>query len=472
MAEQKIYDVLFIGAGPGGYVAAIRARQLGLSVAVVEKDFVGGTCLNRGCIPSKVFLRSAELYRNALAGESYGVIAQKVSVDFEKVKERKRDVVAQLGRGIDFLFKKNKIDYYSGHGMIAGDASGVKFIKVLSADGKSSVLRSKNVVIATGSRPRMLANIKVDGKKILTTDEAFEMAELPASIVIIGGGVIGMEWASLLNDFGVEVTIVEYLDRILPSEDIEISKELTRVMKKRKIKIITGGKVLAESIKLNDDSVSLTIERKEKQEELITERILVAVGREAVTENLGLESTAVELDRGTIKVNDFYQTADPKIYAIGDCIGGLQLAHVASSEGVAAVEHIAGNSAEQVDDRLVPKCTFTFPEVASIGLTAEQAKEQGYSTEIGKFNFRGVGKALVHGESDGFVKLVIDETTEKILGVHMIGPQVTDLIMVLGITKQLESKVSEISAAIYPHPTLSESIAEAVLNIKNRQIHS
>ncbi len=472
MDQQKIYDLLFIGAGPGGYVAAIRARQLGLSVAVVEKDNVGGTCLNRGCIPSKAFLRSAELYRNTLAGESYGIIAEAVSLDFEKVKERKRKVVAQLGKGIDFLFKNNQVDYYPGHGQIAGDADGIKLVEVVSANGEKLSLRGKNLIIATGSRPRLLPGIKIDGKQILTSDEAFEMADLPTSILIIGGGVIGMEWASLLHDFGVRVTVVEYLDRILPFEDTEISKELTRVMKKRKLKIITGGKVLSESIKLNKDSVSLLVERKGKQEELRVDRVLVAVGREAVIDNLGLEQTAVEVEKGAIKVNQFYQTADPQIYAIGDCIGGMQLAHVASNEGIAVVERLAGNLAERVDEMQVPKCTFTFPEVASLGLTTEQATEQGYTFIIGKSNFRGVGKALVLGESDGFVKLIVDQATEKILGVHMIGPQVTDMIMVLGIAKLLGSKVSEFSEMIFPHPTLSEAIAEAVLNIGNRQIHS
>ncbi len=472
MDMQKIYDVLFIGAGPGGYIAAIRARQLGLSVAVVEKDRVGGICLNRGCIPSKAFLRSAELYRNALAGEDYGIIAESIGLDFEKVKARKVSVVEQLVKGIDFLFKKNQIDCYRGHGKITGATGGTKVVEVSAPPGEKLSLSAKNVVIATGSRPRILPGIKIDGEQIITSDEAFEMADLPVSIVIIGGGVIGMEWASLLNDFGVQVTVVEYLERILPYEDEEISKELTRVMKKRKVKIITGGKVLADSIKQNSDSVSLVVEKGEKQEELAAERLLVAVGREAVIDNLGLELTAVDIDRGVIKVNQFYQTADPQIYAIGDCIGGLQLAHVASSEGIAVVEQIAGNSAEQLNDELVPKCTFTFPEVASMGLTAEQAVERGYTIKIGRFNFRGIGKALVMGESDGFVKLVVDSASDKILGVHMIGPQVTDLIMVPGVAKLLGSKVTEISEMIYPHPTLSEAIAEAILNIDNRQIHS
>lgn len=472
MDKQGVYDVLFIGAGPGGYVAAIRARQLGLSVAVVEKDRVGGTCLNRGCIPSKSFLRSAELYRNALAGESYGIIAEAISLDFKLVKNRKQKVVAQLAKGIDFLFKKNQIDYYSGHGKISGDFNGAKLIEVVSATGEQLSLLSRNVIIATGSRPRLLPGIKIDGKQIITSDEAFEMNDLPASIVIVGGGVIGMEWASLLHDFGVEVTVVEYLERILPFEDEEISKELTRVMKKRKVKIITNGKVLSQSIKLGDKSVSLIVEIGDKHEELTAERVLIAVGREAVIDKLGLEQTGVEIERETIKVNQFYQTHDPQIYAIGDCIGGLQLAHVASNEGVAVVERLAGKLVEQVNEELVPKCTFSFPEIASIGLTSEQAKERGYTIKIGKSNFRGVGKALIYGESDGFVKVVVDETTEKILGIHMIGPQVTDLIMILGTAKLLGSKISEISEMVYPHPTLSEVIAESILNISNRQIHS
>jgi len=477
MEQEKIYDIILIGAGPGGYVAAIRASQLGLSVAVIEKDRVGGTCLNRGCIPSKSFLRSAELYRNTLDGETYGVITDGVKLDFDRVKLRKDSIVDQLVKGIEFLFKKNQIDYYQGIGKLAGEDAGYKLINFYPNNENTEEqnlterLVAKRIVLATGSRPRVLPGIKIDGKRIVTSDEAFTMADLPESIIIVGGGVIGTEWASLLHDFGVSVTIVEYLDRILPYEDEEISKELTRVMKKRKIKIMTGAGLVADSITLQPNQVTLSVQQKGKLVELAAERVMIAVGREAVVDGLGLEQTIVELERGVIKVNDFYQTTDPQIYAIGDCIGGLQLAHVASSEGLCAVEYIAGLSEHRVKNELVPKCTFTFPEVASIGLTEAESIEKGHKVNIGKFNFRGIGKALVYGENDGFIKIVVDQETELILGVHMIGPHVTDMITELGLAKLLGAKYSTLTEMIYPHPTLSEAIYEALLNIDNRQIH-
>lgn len=471
MEQAKIYDVLFIGAGPGGYVAAIRASQLGLSVAVIERDRVGGTCLNRGCIPSKAFLRSAELYRNALAGAEYGVQVAGVSLDFDQVKLRKNSIVDQLAKGIEFLFKKNKIDYYQGSGQLAGQELDNKLVEFRPTEGKPVTLRGKNIVLATGSRPRILPGITIDGQQVVTSDEAFEMADLPESIIIVGGGVIGMEWASLLHDFGVAVTVVEYLDRILPYEDEEVSKELARVMKKRKVKIMTSAGLIADSIRLEPGQVTLTVNHKDKLVELTADQVMIAVGREAVVDGLGLEESLVEIERGVIKVNNVYQTADPQIYAIGDCIGGLQLAHVASSEGIRVVEYIAGLAEKSVADELVPKCTFTFPEVASIGLTEAEALDQGYKLSTGKFSFRGIGKALVYGENDGFVKIIVDEATEQILGVHMIGTHVTDMITELGLAKFLGAKYSALTEMIYPHPTLSEAIYETILNIDNRQIH-
>lgn len=471
MEQAKIYDILFIGAGPGGYVAAIRASQLGLSVAVIEKDRVGGTCLNRGCIPSKAFLRSAELYRNALNSGDYGIQVSDVKLDFDQVKTRKNTIVDQLAKGIEFLFKKNQIDYYQGIGRLAGAESDNKLVEFLPTEGKATLLMAKSIVLATGSRPRILPGITIDGEQLVTSDEAFEMNDLPESIVIVGGGVIGMEWASLLHDFGVAVTVVEYLDRILPYEDEEVSKELTRVMKRRKVKIMTDAGLIADSIRIEPNQVIMNVNHKDKLVELTADRVMIAVGREAVVDGLGLEQSAVEIQRGVIKVNDLYQTADPQIYAIGDCIGGLQLAHLASSEGIRVVEYIAGLTEKSVADELVPKCTFTFPEVASIGMTEGEAVEQGHTIKTGKFSFRGIGKALVYGENDGFVKIIIDEATEQVLGVHMIGPHVTDMITELGLAKFLGAKYSALAEMIYPHPTLSEAIYEAILNIDNRQIH-
>lgn len=471
MDNQNIYDVIFIGAGPGGYVAAIRAAQLGFSVAIVEKDKVGGTCLNRGCIPSKSFLRSAEIYRNTLESEKFGVIVKDVSLDFKLVKNRKKDVVEQLIKGIEFLFNKNKISFIKGYGRISIGKSANKLVDIEKDNGEIETIAAKNIIIATGSKPRILPGLDIDGKYIMTSDEAFEMEHLPKSIIIIGGGVIGMEWASLLNDFGVEVTIVEFLPRILSLEDIDISKDMTRVMKKRKIKIHTNSQVLPESIIIIDNYVELDVMKEEEIIHLKAEKILVAVGREALIKDIGIENSSIKVERGVIKVNEYYQTDEDNIYAIGDCIGGLQLAHVASDEGIKTVEHIAGLIVSKIDNLSVPKCTFTYPEVASIGLSEAEAIEKGYEVKLGKFSFRGVGKALVYGEIDGFVKIVTNVKDNTILGVHMMGPHVTDMITEIGVAKILNAKTNDIANTIHPHPTLSEAILEAALDVDNRQIH-
>lgn len=475
MSEAKQFDVVFLGAGPGGYVAAIRAAQLGLQVAVIEKDKVGGTCLQRGCIPSKSLLRSAEIYRNTREGEEFGIIAEQISLNFTQVQERKRKVVEQLTKGIEFLFKKNNVTLINGYGRIMGPSifsplSGT--ISVEKENGENEMVATKHLVIATGSRPKTLPGLKIDGQFIMTSDDALEMAELPKSIVIIGGGVIGMEWASLLHDFGVEVTIIEFLPRILPLEDSEISKEMTRVMKKRKIQIHTDTKVLSETVKIVDGYVELEAQKGEKTIQLKADKVLVSVGREAVINEIGLENTEVKVEKGVIQVNDFFQTAEPHIYAIGDVIGGLQLAHVASHEGIIAVEHIAGKTPKPMDYQTVSKCTFTHPEVASVGMTEDEAKEKGFEVKVGKFNFRGIGKALIHGEVDGFVKLVVDEKTNDLLGAHMMGAHVTDMISEAGLAKVLDATPWEIAHTIHPHPTLSEAVMEAALDVDGKAIHA
>lgn len=473
MTEQSKFDLVFLGAGPGGYVAAIRASQLGLSVAVIEKEYVGGTCLNKGCIPSKSLLRSAEIYRNTREGEKFGVFTDKISLEFSVVQKRKNSVVEQLRKGIELLFKKNNITLISGYGQIIGsDSEGNRIINIKKTNNQSEEVIANNVVIATGSIPKLLKGIEADGEYIMTSDDALEMNELPKSIIIIGGGVIGMEWASLLSDFGVEVTIVEFMPRILPLEDNEISKEMLRIMKKKKVKIHTDTKVLADTIKIINDKVELDSSKGEKTIHLTADKVLLSVGREAVIDNLGLETTQVMTEKGFIVVNDFYQTNEPNIYAIGDCIGGLQLAHVASHEGIIAVEHIAGNEVKKLDYSTVPKCTFTNPEIASVGLSEEEAKERGDNVKIGKFQFRGIGKSLVYGETDGFVKLVVDKNTNNLLGAHMIGPHVTDMITEAGLNKVLEGSSVDIAHTIHPHPTLSEAIMEAALDVDDKAIHS
>lgn len=464
----KEYDVVIIGGGTGGYVAAIRASQLGLKAAVVEKGKLGGTCLHAGCIPSKALLRSAEVYTQTKNASKYGVYAPEVSFDFSQIQSRKNEITERLFKGVQHLLKKGKIDVYDGKGSILQS----KDVLVEMNNGEGEVILSpKNILLATGSRPRTLPGLEADEKYVMTSDEALKMEELPNSIIIVGGGVIGMEWASMLVDFGVQVTVIEYADRILPTEDQDISKEIQRLMKKKGVKIFTGAKVLPETLE-KGDGVSIKAEHKGKETSFSADQLLVSVGRQPNTEGIGLEKTAVELGPVFIQTNEFYQTKEPNIYAIGDVIGGLQLAHVASHEGMIAVEHMAGADPKVLDPTLVPKCVYCSPEVASVGLTEEEAKQKGYQVKTGKFAFRAIGKALVFGDSDGFVKLVVEEGSNKLLGAHMVGPHVTDMITEVGLARVLESTSMDIAHTIHPHPTLAEAIGEAALAVDGKQIHA
>ncbi|WP_284036915.1 dihydrolipoyl dehydrogenase [Neobacillus sp. 114] len=462
------YDVVIIGGGTGGYVSAIRASQLGLKTAVVEKGKLGGTCLHAGCIPSKALLRSAEVFANAKHGEKFGVIAPEVSLDFRKVQARKEEITERLFKGVQHLLKKGKIDVYEGKGRVLG--AGNVSVRLNNED-EDILLNCQNILIATGSRPRTLPGLEADGKYVMTSDEALQMEELPRSILIVGGGVIGIEWASMLIDFGIEVTVIEYADRILPTEDQEISKEAQRLMKKKGVKIVTGAKVLPETLE-KGEGVSIKAEHKGKEVPYSADKLLVSVGRLANVEGFGLENTTVAVERGIIQTNEFYQTNEPDIYAIGDVIGGLQLAHVASHEGIIAVEHMAGEKTAPLDYTLVSKCIYSSPEVASVGLTEDEAKEKGYQVKTGKFPFRAIGKALVFGEADGFVKLVVDQESNKLLGAHMIGPHVTDMITELGLAQVLNATSMEIAHTIHPHPTLAEAIGEAALAVEGKEIHA
>ncbi|MGM9926192.1 MAG: dihydrolipoyl dehydrogenase [Bacillus sp. (in: firmicutes)] len=472
----KEYDVVIVGGGPGGYVAAIRASQLGLKTAVVEKRKMGGTCLHKGCIPSKALLRSAQVYQQTLRSDDYGVIANDIRLDFSKVQARKEGIVTSLYKGIQHLMKKGKIDVYEGTGRILGPSIFSPMpgtISVEMNDGSDNeMLLPKNVIIATGSRPKSLPGLVPDGEHILTSDEALQLESLPKSMIIIGGGVIGIEWASLLTDFGVEVTVIEYAPAILPTEDKEISKELQRLLKKRNVKIVTNAKVLPQTYELKEGAVSITADINGAQQTFVADKMLVSVGRQANIEGIGLENTDIVVNNHVIMVNDYYQTKESHIYAIGDCIGGLQLAHVASHEGITAVEHIANNNPHPLDSLQVPKCVYSSPEVASIGLTEAEAREKGYNVKVGKFSFKGIGKALVLGESDGFVKMVADQETDDILGVHMIGPHVTDLISEAGLAQVLDATPWEVSHTIHPHPTLSEAMGEAALAVDGKALHS
>ncbi|TDL34644.1 dihydrolipoyl dehydrogenase [Jeotgalibacillus sp. S-D1] len=470
------YDLVILGGGTGGYVAAIRASQLGLSTAIVEKGKIGGTCLHRGCIPSKALLRSAEVYSTAKHAGEFGVLTGDVSLDFARVQERKQSIVDQLHKGVQHLMKQGKIDVYDGFGRILGPSIFSPMpgtISVEMTDGtENEMLIPKNVIVATGSRPRTLPGLELDGEKVVSSDQALELENLPKSIIIVGGGVIGIEWASMMADFGVKVTVLEYADRIIPTEDHDVSKEMQKLLKKKGISIITGAKVNAESVAKENADVSIQADVKGKNETYSAEKILVSVGRQANTEGIGIENTDIQIENGFVKVNKMLQTKESHIYAIGDVIGGLQLAHVASHEGIHAVEHIANQVVEPIDYTLVSKCIYSSPEAASVGLTEQEAKDQGFEVKIGKFPFKAIGKALVFGESDGFVKMVADAKTNDLLGVHMIGPHVTDMISEAGLARVLDATPWEVGQTIHPHPTLSEAIGEAALAVDGKAIHS
>lgn len=469
---EKQYDVVVLGGGPGGYTAAIRAAQVGKTVALVERDKLGGTCLHRGCIPSKALLRSAELFA-AVKDDSFGIAAAQVSVNFAKVQERKAGIVEQLHRGVQFLMKKNKIDVYAGTGCIIGPSifsprSGS--VAVETNAGEPVTLVPQHLIVATGSRPKTLPGLEPDGERILTSDEALALERLPASVLIVGGGVIGTEWASLLNDFGVEVTVVEYADRLLPFEDADVSKELERLFKKRGIKIVTGAKVLPDTLQKDAEGIRISAEKGGSVVALQAERALVCVGRQANTERIGLENTDIRVERGYIKVNEYMQTGEPHIYAIGDVAGGVQLAHAASHEGIVAAEHLAGLAPHPYKAHLIPRCVYSRPEIASVGWTEAEAKERGYEVKTGKVPFKALGKALVHGEPDGFVKVVADKATNDVLGVHMIGPHVTEFVSEAALAQLLNATPWEVASVIHPHPSLSEALMEAMLAVDGKAI--
>ena len=470
----KEYDLVVLGGGTGGYVAAIRAAQLGMQVAIVEANKLGGTCLHRGCIPSKALLRSAEVFKQSKEAKEFGVDVKDVTLNFSAVQKRKNGIVNTLHQGVQGLIKKGKIDVFEGFGRILGPSifspmPGTISIEYANGD-ENTMIVPKNVLIATGSKPRTLPGLEIDGKYVLTSDEALEMNELPHSIIIVGGGVIGIEWASMLADFGVEVTVLEYLDQILPTEDEAIAREAKRLLKKKGVKIHTGAKVISNSLKTGE-TVEIKAEMKKGEKIFQAEKMLVSVGREANSDNIGLQNTDIQTEKGYIQTNEFYQTKESHIYAIGDVIGGMQLAHVASHEGIIAVEHMANQNPTPLDYTKIASCIYSNPEAASVGLTEKQALEQGYEIKVGKFSFKAIGKALVHGDSDGFVKIIADKKTEDILGIHMIGPHVTDMISEAGLAMVLDATPWEIAGTVHPHPSLSEIMGEAALAVDGNQIH-
>jgi dihydrolipoamide dehydrogenase len=481
MSEQQ-YDVVVLGGGTGGYVAAIRAAQLGLKVAVVEKAKVGGTCLHRGCIPSKALLKSAEMMAAVQKSKEFGVqVEGSVSLDFANVMARKEKIINNLHKGVQSLLKKNKVDIIEGIGRVMGPSifsPTAGAVSVERPNGETEIIAPRNVVIATGSRPKSLPGLEIDGKYVITSDEALEMEELPKSVIIVGAGVIGCEWASMLSDFGVDVTMIEYAPRILPLEDEDVSAELAKLFgrRKSKIKIITSAGVMPETVKIEGGQVSIQAKvnagtDKETVETFTADKILVSVGRAANVENIGLEATEVVVERGTIQVDEHYRTKEKNIFAIGDVINTPQLAHIAAHEGIHAMEVIAGQNPHPIDYKMIPRCTYTRPEIASIGYTEAELREQGREIKVGKFPFRGIGKALVNGEFDGFVKMIADAKTNDLLGVHIIGQNATDMISEASLAHLLDATPWEIGIAIHPHPTLSEAIGEAALAVDGKAIH-
>lgn len=470
------YDVVILGGGTGGYVAAIRAAQLGLKTALVEQGKLGGTCLHKGCIPSKALLKSAEIFDTAKnQAAAFGVDTKEVTLDFSRVQARKEGIVKQLHSGVTALMKKGKIDVFEGLGRMLGPSifspmPGTISVEMNNGD-ENEMLILKNLIIATGSRPRTLPGLNFDEQQIMSSDGALAMEALPKSIIIVGGGVIGIEWASMLNDFGVEVTVIEYADRIIPTEDEDISKEMKKLLTKKGINFVTNAKVLPETLVKTADSVTISAKLNGEVMAFTAEKMLVSVGRQANVEGIGLDNTEIELDNGYIKTRPTFQTKEHHIYAIGDVIGGLQLAHVASHEGIAAVEHIAGLKNEPIDYTKISRCIYSSPEASSVGITEQQAKDQGFEVKIGKFPFMAIGKALVNGNSDGFVKIVADKNTDDILGVHMIGAHVTDLISEAGLAMVLDATPWEVASSIHPHPSLSEVMGEAALAVDGKAIH-
>ncbi len=460
------FDVLVIGSGPGGYVAAIRASQLGKKVGIVERSELGGICLNWGCIPTKALLRSAEVYEMMKHADNYGLKAKDVAVDFPGVIKRSRGVADRMSKGVTFLMKKNKIETIVGHGKLLDN----KTVEVSAEDGKKTKVTADSIIIATGARARQIPGMESDGKKVISYREAMVLDKQPKSLIVVGAGAIGVEFAYFYNSIGTEVTIVEMMDYILPVEDEEVSKQLAKTFKKSKIDIRTGTKV--EALKKGRSNVTLTVSKDGKSEELQAEKVLMAIGVQGNVENLGLEALGVEMDRGWIKVNENYQTNVAGVYAIGDVAGPPWLAHVASKEGILAAEHIAGHKIVPLDYGTIPGCTYCVPQVASVGLTETKAKEAGYELKVGRFPIRVNGKAQGLGETEGFIKIIYDAKYGELLGCHIIGPEATELITEVTLAKSMEATYMEVLHAIHPHPTLSEIVMEATHDALGESIHT
>ena len=461
---KKNYDLIVLGSGPGGYVAAIRASQLGLKTAIIEKESLGGVCLNWGCIPTKALLKSAQVFEYLKKADQYGLSASKIDKDFTSVVKRSRSVANGMSKGVNFLMKKNKIDVINGFGKVLPE----KKVSVEIGD-KKNTYSAENIIIATGARSREIDSIKQDGKKIIGYREAMVLPKQPKKMIIVGSGAIGVEFAYFYNSMGTEVTIVEYLDRILPVEDKDVSNQLSKSFKKSGINLMTSSEVISSETK--GKGVKLQVKSSGQISELEADIIISAVGIKSNIENIGLEETGIAVDKDKILVDEFYKTNIPGYYAIGDIITGQALAHVASAEGILCVEKIAGHDVEAIDYKNIPGCTYCSPEVASVGYTEEQARDKGYSVKVGKFPFSASGKAQASGKPEGFVKVIFDEKYGEWLGCHMIGDGVTDMIAEAVLGRKLETTGKEILKAVHPHPTMSEALMESVADAYDEVIH-
>lgn len=459
------YDVLVIGSGPGGYVAAIRASQLGMKVGVVERAELGGICLNWGCIPTKALLKSANVFEYIQHAEDYGIKVAAPKADAAAMVKRSRDVADGMSKGIQFLLRKNKIDHIQGFGKLAGN----KKVHVTDAEGTTTEITASHIILATGARSRELPNLPQDGKKIIGYREALVLDKVPKKMVIVGSGAIGVEFAYYYSTIGCEVTVVEFLPNIVPNEDIDVSKTLEKSFKKKGINIMTNSAV--ESVDTKGKSCKVKIKTQKGEEIIECDVVLSAVGVQTNLEGIGLEDVGVATDKGKVLVDDYYKTNIPGVYAIGDIVHGPALAHVASAEGIICVEKIAGQDVHPLNYGNIPGCTYCSPEIASVGLTEKQAKEQGYDIRVGKFPFSASGKASASGAKDGFVKLIFDKKYGEWLGAHMIGMNVTEMIAEAVVARNLETTGHEIIKSVHPHPTLSEAVMEAAADAYDEVIH-
>ncbi len=473
--ETQSFDIVVLGAGTGGYGAAFRAGQLGLKVAIVDDNpkGLGGTCLHIGCIPTKAMLASADLIDRIRHAEEFGISAGVPEVDAEAIAARRDRIVTRLVKGVTSLAKKNKVEYILGRGRLEGPQQ-VR-VKTTDVDGTPTgevILKAKDVILATGSRVKSLPGLVPDGTRIVTSDDVLRSAHVPHSIIVVGAGAVGVEFASYYHDLGCEVTVLEYLPNLVPLEDGEVSKEMERAFKRRGIKVITSARFDPSAVKADDSGVSVMVGKEgEEPSELRAEQMLVATGRAANLEDIGLETTRAVVDRGVIKVDAQMRTADPHLYAVGDIIGGLWLAHVATHEGIAAAHAIAGLEVEHIDYVKMPRATYSRPQVASIGLTSEQCAERGIKTRVGKMPMQASGKAVIEGDTTGFVKVIADAQTDELLGVHMIGHNVTELIAESSTAMLLEATAWEVGSAVHPHPTLSEAMGEAAMAVDGKSIN-